>query len=121
MTRFERGNAVTEFALVLPLVMLLLLAVVEVAVVARTQLEVVNAAREGAREAAANPDTAAAAGAARAALGAAGGAARISVSRPQTVGASAVVTVRLPHTLVAPVFGGFTVELAGRAAMRVEK
>ena len=51
-----------EFALVLPLVLLVVFAAVEVAVVARTQLEVVNAAREGAREAATNPDPAAAVG-----------------------------------------------------------
>lgn len=46
------GQAATELALVLPLVMLLLLAVVQVALVARDQILVVHAARAAAREAA---------------------------------------------------------------------
>ncbi|MBM3696432.1 MAG: pilus assembly protein, partial [Actinobacteria bacterium] len=45
-----------EFALVLPLVLVVLLGAVEVAVLARAQLEVSQAAREGAREAATVPD-----------------------------------------------------------------
>ena len=47
----HKGSAVVEFALVVPLVLALILCLVEVALVARTQLEVVNAAREGARRA----------------------------------------------------------------------
>src|SRR3972149_1105349 len=50
--RGEQGSAVVEFALILPVVVLVLLAVVEVTVVARTQYELVHAAREGARTAA---------------------------------------------------------------------
>ena len=42
--------------MVLPLILALLLAVAEVAVVARTQLELVNGAREGARVAAVSPE-----------------------------------------------------------------
>ncbi len=110
-----------EFALVLPLVLLVVLAVVEVAVVARTQLEVVNAAREGAREAATNPDPAAAVGVVQHSLGAAGSRARVQVSRPHVVGERAAVVVRLPHTLAAPLFGGVTVELQARSVMRVER
>ena len=75
----DRGSAVVEFALVVPLVLLLLLGVVEVGLVARGQLMVISAAREGAREAAATPDPAAAVRAARAALGDAGSTARVSV------------------------------------------
>ena len=62
------GSAAVEFALVLPLVLLVLLAVTQVAVVARTQLEVANAAREGARRAATAPDPADAVTVARRAL-----------------------------------------------------
>ncbi|HEX9854521.1 MAG TPA: TadE/TadG family type IV pilus assembly protein [Acidimicrobiia bacterium] len=116
----ERGSAVVEFAIVLPLVLLLVLAMVEVAVVARAQLEVMNAAREGAREAATSPDPARAVAAAKAALGRGGSVARVSVSRPHVVGEQAAVTVRLTHRVASPLLGGFVIELTGRAAMRVE-
>lgn len=59
--REDEGQAAVELALVLPLVVLLLLAVVQVALVVRDQVLAVHAAREGAREAAVNdrPDAAA--------------------------------------------------------------
>lgn len=110
-----------EFALVLPVLLLLVFALVEVAIVGRAQLEVVNAAREGAREAAAHPDPARAVRAARNALGSAGADARVSVVRPDRVGAGAKVTVRLPHRLAAPLFGGARIELRAAATMRVER
>lgn len=116
-----RGSAVVEFALIFPLVILLLLGAVEVAVVARAQIEVVAAAREGARHAAVDPDPAGAVAAVRAALGGAGDDARVSVIRPHVVGAAAEVTVTLPHMIAAPVLGGFAVNLVGRATMRVER
>lgn len=47
----DGGQAATELALVLPLVVLLLLAVVQVALVARDQILVVHGARAAAREA----------------------------------------------------------------------
>jgi len=120
--REGRGSAVVEFALVLPLVLVVLLGAVEVAVVARTQLEVSQAAREGAREAATTPDPAAAVAAVRRFLGEGpGGRALVSVSRDHVVGGQAAVTVRLPHTVAAPLFGGFTVYLEGRCTMRVER
>jgi len=112
---------VVEFALVIPVVLLVLFAAVEIAVVARTQLEVVNAAREGAREAAASPDPAQAVAAVRNALGPAASQARISVSRPSVVGAPAEVEVVVAHQLGAALFGGSTVLLRGHATMRVEQ
>lgn len=110
-----------EFALVIPVVLLVVLAVAEVAVVARVQLEVVNAAREGAREAATSPDPARALEAARAALGGAADNARINVSREHVVGGDARVEVTVPHTLAPALFGGAVVELRGVATMRVEQ
>lgn len=110
-----------EFALVLPLVLLVLGAVVEVAVVARTQLELVNAAREGARTAATVVDPAEAAAAARRSLGAAGAEARVSVSRPHIVGEDASVTITVPYRVASVLFGGFEVRLSARAVMRVER
>jgi Flp pilus assembly protein TadG len=50
--RNERGSAVVEFALLLPLLLLMLLAVVQIGVLARDRLLVAHAARAGAREAA---------------------------------------------------------------------
>ena len=60
MTR-DRGQATVEFALALPLVAILVLGVVQLVVVARDQLAVELAAREGARAAvvAASPAAAA--------------------------------------------------------------
>ena len=111
-----------EFALVLPLVLVVLAAAVEVAVVARAQLEVSQAAREGAREAAASPDPESAVEAVRRFLGdAAGGGARITVKREHRVGGVAEVLVRVPHRVAAPLFGGITVYLEGRCVMRVER
>jgi len=110
-----------EFALVLPLVLIVLLAVVEVAVVARTQLEVTQAAREGARQAATHPSTERVVEAVRRSLGPGGAAARVSVRRDAHVGGVAEVVVHLPHRLAAPLLGGFEVSLIGRATMRVER
>lgn len=117
----QRGSAVIEFALVTPLILVLVLGVVEVAVVARTQLELINAAREGAREAAASPDPSAAVAAARESLGSGRAAARIHVRRPSIVGQRAEVTITLPHRVAGAVFGGFDLELSARASMRVER
>ncbi|MBN2114882.1 MAG: pilus assembly protein [Acidimicrobiia bacterium] len=111
-----------EFALVLPLVLAVLLGAVEVAVLARAQLEVSQAAREGAREAAVTPDPAAAVAAVRRFLGDERGAeARVSVSRDHFVGGRAEVVVRVPYRVAAPLFGGLAVHLEGRCTMRVER
>ena len=48
----ERGSAAVEFALLLPILLLLLLAFVQVGVIARDSLVLTQASRAGAREAA---------------------------------------------------------------------
>ena len=53
--RGDGGQASVELALVLPLVMVLLLAVVQLGLLVRDQILVVHAAREAAREAAVDP------------------------------------------------------------------
>lgn len=50
--RRERGSAAVEFALLLPILLLVLLALVQVGVLARDQLVLTQASRAGAREAA---------------------------------------------------------------------
>jgi Flp pilus assembly protein TadG len=53
--REDGGQASVELALVLPLVVMLLLAVVQLGLLVRDQILVVHAAREAAREAAVDP------------------------------------------------------------------
>ncbi len=105
----------------LPLIVVLLFAVAEVAVVARTQLELVNAAREGARVAAVSPEPADAVAATQQALGEIADDVRISVVRPHVVGESASVSITFRHPLVPFLFGGTSVDLRSSAAMRVEQ
>lgn len=121
MRRAERGSAVVEFVLVLPVVLLLVVALVEVAVIARDQLHLWSAAREGARVAATTPDVAAAVSATNQALGSLAGATRITVSRPAVVGRTATVEVATIHRLGVPLFGDLTFELTAAAGMRVER
>lgn len=120
MTR-QSGSAAVEVALILPLILALLLAVAEITIVARNQLELVNGAREGARVAAVSPEPADAVEAVQEVLGELAADARISVTRPHVVGESAVVAIALRHRLAPFFFGGAGVELHARAAMRVER
>lgn len=108
-------------ALVLPLVLLVILALVEVALVARTQIELVNAAREGAREAAVSPDPGRAVEVTRQALGDLGGRARIGVERAHVVGGRARVTIAVRHRMAVALFGGIALELRAASTMRVER
>lgn len=111
-----------EFALLVPLVALVLISIVEVVVVARTQLEVSQAAREGAREAAASPDPERAVAVVRRFLGPElSSRARVSVSRDHHVGGRAEVRVELRHTFGGGFLGGWSVELTARSSMRVER
>ena len=54
--RLERGSAVVEFALVLPLLLLLCLALLQIGLLARDQLLLVQAARAGSRQAVVDPE-----------------------------------------------------------------
>lgn len=111
-----------EFALVLPVVVLVLLAVVELAMVARTQYELIYAAREGVRTAATVPDPARAVEAVKAALAPdVAGRVRVTVERPDTVGRAASVTVVLPYRLAAALVGGLQIDLRAKSVMRVER
>ena len=127
----EAGQAATELALVLPLLVLLLLAIVQVTLVARVQVLVVHAAREAAREAAVDPRPGAVRGAARRVAGNPdGGAAsglkvrRLDTEMSHTGGAPVIVTVRVVYRaptdvpLIGPLLPD--IEVRAKASMRQE-
>jgi len=108
-----------EFALVVPVVIVVILAVAEITTVARLQLELGQAAREAARVAATVPDPAQAVDAARMALGAdLADRTSVAVERPSVVGRPAVVELTLPHRVAVL---GLVVPLRASAVMRVER
>lgn len=120
--RDERGQAAVELALVLPLLVLLLLAVVQVGLVVRDQVLLTHAAREAAREAAVEPSPG---GVRQAALlGAPLQAGRLTVETTSSSPADARVAVRLSYRastdlqLVGALLPD--VALEARAAMRRE-
>jgi len=118
--RSDSGQSSVEFALVLPLVLVVLLALLQGGVLLRDQLLVTSAAREGAREAAVSAQLARVEAAARRA--APNLALGVTLRRGRARGESAVVTVtarpvRLP--LVGAIVAGRT--LRSSATMRVER
>lgn len=88
----DRGQAAVEFAIALPLVVMLVLGMIHVTVVVRDQLAVELAARDGARAAAVSASPAAAAAAA------AESATSLRPIRTSTVVGSDSVTVTVGHT-----------------------
>ena len=101
--RGERGSAVVEFALVLPILLMVTLAVVQVGLVARDQLMVVQASRAGAREAAVSLDAPAVRSAVvHAAVGLDPDALDVEVSRAGTLGEPVTVTVRYVESIRVP-------------------
>jgi Flp pilus assembly protein TadG len=111
-----------EFFLVVPLLIVVLAAGIQVISVARARIELLGAVREGARVAATTPDPAKAVEAVRAAM--APGErdrVRISVSRPAIVGRPARVTASYRHLLVVPWIDDFGVDLSASASMLVER
>ena len=119
----ERGQAATELALVLPLLVVLLLAVVQVTLVARDQVLVVHAAREAAREAAVDPRPHQVRQAARRAAGGLK-VERLGTETSQTGGVPVIVIVRVTYEVPTdvPLLGPLLpdVEVRAKAAMRRE-
>lgn len=117
-----RGQATVEVALVLPVVVCVLLAVIQVALVARSQMLVTHAAREAARQMAVDPDEGKAAAVARATPGLDPQRVSVDVGPRGPVGATVTVTVayRTPTDvpLVGALFG--EPELRATVVMRVE-
>ena len=125
MPRFRepRGSAAVELALVLPLVLLMSLAIVQVGLLAKDSLMVSQAAREGAREAAVTTDDERV----RQAALRGGGLSdeRTDVSVERAGGAGDPVTVRVEHLapLVVPLVEWLfpdEVTLTAAATMRQE-
>jgi Flp pilus assembly protein TadG len=122
--RREDGSVVVEFALLLPILFLVLLAAVQVGLLARDQLLLTQASRAGAREAAVTLDDVAIRDAA---LSAAPGLDPtrlvVGVVREGTQGDPVTVEVRYEAPVAVALAGWLlptSVELRGRATMRQE-
>ncbi len=111
-----------ELALALPLVAALLLAVVQVALVARNEVSVVHAAREAARAVAIEHDVAAARRAASAAADLDGERVTVTVDGTIAPGQLVTVTVRYAAPTDVPLVGALVgdVGLSATSVMRVE-
>ena len=120
----ERGSAAVEFALLLPILLLLLLALVQVGVIARDSLVLTQASRAGAREAAVQASSDAVEEAVRAA--AVGlDPARVDVDATWSGARGAPVTVEVTYDApVASLLAGWllpeSVSLRASATMRQE-
>lgn len=116
----DRGQSTVEFVLILPLLLALLLAFLQMAVMLRDQLLLVGAAREGAREAAVQPSEARIEMAARRA--APGLDLSIRITRGRKRGDAATVQVAA-HPAVVPLVGQVMARgaLQAAATMRVER
>ena len=120
--RDERGSTTVEFFLVIPLLIVVLVAGIQVVSVARTRIELLGAVREGARVAATTPDPARAVEAVRNALPPPQrDRVRISVSRPGVVGRPARVTASYHHVIPLPLVDDIGFEVRATASMLVER
>lgn len=120
----EQGTAAVEFALVLPLLLVITLALVQVGLLVRDRLLVESAARAGARAASLAPDTAAIRRAAtEAAPDLDAGAMRVGVARTGTQGDPVTVTVDYRSAVRVPLVGwlfGSGVSMHAQATDRQE-
>ena len=118
-TRSDRGQATVELALVLPVLLLLLLALIQTALVARDEVLVQDAARAAVREASVGADDSRIRDAARRSLGDV----EVTVHRSRGIGEPVSVEIRyVDHTklpLVGPLYPD--VVLHATATMRAER
>jgi Flp pilus assembly protein TadG len=117
------GQAAVEFTLILPLLLVLLLALVQVGLVVRDQILVVHAAREAARQMAVDPSAEAARQAAEAASTLDPSRLEISVGDRGKAGSRVRVTARYRAPTGVPVVGEAVgdLQLTATATMRVER
>ena len=121
--REDGGQAAVELALVLPLVVLLLLALVQLGLVVRDQILVVHAAREAAREAAVDPAADAPRRAARASSTLADDRLTVTTTGRGAAGTRVRVEVAYRAPTAVPLVGAALGDLTLRASatMRVER
>ncbi len=120
----ERGSAVVEFALVLPIMLMVALAFVQVGLLARDQLLLIQASRAGARQAAVESDENGIRSATiQAAAGLDPARVRLTVERGGGLGDPVTVAVGYEASLAVPLVGWLfppTVSLGASATMRQE-
>ncbi len=118
----QEGQASVELALLLPIVVLLLLAILQVGLLARDVVLVTHAAREAARAAAVDPTPGAAATAARRSSGLDPERMAVSVSTRAEPGSRVEVTVTYRAPTDVPIVGSLLGEptLRSSTTMRVE-
>lgn len=121
--RRREGQSIVEFAIVLPIFMLILCAILDFGVVLYSQMTVINAAREGARAATlvANPSDIEATARDRAEAAAGG----LDVNTTVTCGACkpgdpVIVTVRHDHHLFFPLLFGNSIPISSTVQMVLE-
>ncbi|WP_022887198.1 TadE/TadG family type IV pilus assembly protein [Glaciibacter superstes] len=125
--RAERGAVAVEFALLLPVLVVLLVGILEFGVAYGAQISITGAARDGARTMAIESDPARTRNAVRAAAPAldptitdsqisitTSAGALMNVCKP---GETTTITVTYPYTFLTGMFGA-TVTMSGKAAMR---
>jgi Flp pilus assembly protein TadG len=120
----ERGSASVEFALVLPLVLLMCLALLKVGLLVKDQLVVQGAARAGAREGAVSVDDAEVRqSVVDAAVDIDPGLLDVLVAREGGTGTAVTVTVTYHAPVVVPLVSWLfpaTIDLSAQAVMRQE-
>lgn len=119
----ERGAAAVEFALVVPMLLLLLFGIIEFGKTMNTQATLSSAAREGARTMALSNDVGLAKSAVQSAASSLGlTASAISVSPSTCTGAGptqlVTVTISYRQVFASGLVGRTGVDLTGKAAMR---
>ncbi|HUR78433.1 MAG TPA: TadE/TadG family type IV pilus assembly protein [Acidimicrobiales bacterium] len=122
LIRRNRGQAVVELALVIPFVVVLLLAVVQLGLVVRDHILVVHASREAARVGAVDPDPDAPRRAAVAATELSEDRMRVETESRGGPGSTLTVTIRYDSPTEVPLVGAFLpdVRLRAVASIRVE-
>lgn len=116
----ERGAAAVEFALILPVLVLLLFGIIEFGRGYNAKVEITGAAREGARVLALDSGDPAATVAAAAPNLDAGSLQVTTSGSPCVTGTQASVTVSYPFEYNIPLFGSNTVTLSSTGVMRCD-